>query len=96
MTEHADPETQDQDAHQQFVDALHGLFGADEADGLAVLEAALAECNGDMDKTEALLSERFEGALQEIYEALETVVPERMPTLLAYDLLCERLEEGEK
>lgn len=94
----SEPENDDGDSelHEQFLDCLYGLYGPEESEAEELMQKALEEAGGDVGKAEAALFDRFESMLQEIYDALDKVAPDRVATLLAYEMIRDKMSGGEK
>lgn len=82
--------------HEQFIDCLYGLYGPEESEAEELMQRAIDDAGGDLQKAEAALGDRFEAMLQEIYDVLDNVAPDRVATLLAYELLRDKIGGGEK
>jgi len=78
-----------------ILDALIEIYGPEDSEGEELVEKALAECGGDLKAAQAKLADRLDEAAGAIFDALDGVVPDRIVHVLAYDLICERIEAAE-
>lgn len=91
----SDHEEDDDNIHEKFIECLYGLYGPEDEEGEYLVDKFIAEAGGDLAKAEEALGEKFEQSLQEIYDVLDKVAPDRMALILAYDMLRERMSESD-
>jgi hypothetical protein len=95
MTNEPDPDDADAELYEDFIECLYGLYGPEDSEAESIVEDTLKAVGGDLNKAEEVLAAKFEKYSEEIHAALDQVVPDRVATLLAYDVLCERIRATE-
>jgi hypothetical protein len=78
-----------------ILDALIEIYGPEDVEGEELVEKALAECGGNLEAAQAKLADKLDETAAAIFDALDKVVPDRIVHVLAYDMICERIEAAE-